>query len=192
MIWLSYRLQLLTPAQCRAWLAQTEWQHAQTLSAKRARQFCNGRALIRKLLCQHQPLHNDAITIELPADKAPALTVEGQCWQLSISHSANAVAVAVSHSNKLGLDIEQLKPRNYTALSQQYIALAGAEDLTGFYQRWTTAEACSKYSGEPLLQVLSKTLPDKMPCHYLPLKGYMLCLTHQHANAEITISEDKL
>jgi len=193
MIWLSYRLQLLTPAECKVWLSQVEWLYAKTLSTKRARQFCNGRALIRRLLVyQYQPLYNDAITIELPTDRAPALTVKGQPWQLSVSHSADAVAVAVSHSNKLGLDIEQLKPRNYLTLSQQYAALAGAEDLTDFYHRWTTAEAYSKYSGKPLLQVLNKTLPDKILCHYLPLKSYMLCLTHQHADAEITINEDKL
>ena len=52
MIWLNYRLKMLSPLHCQSWLTDTEWQYAQTLSEKRARQFCNGRALVRKML-QH-------------------------------------------------------------------------------------------------------------------------------------------
>ena len=190
MIWLGYRLQLWPKAQCRSSLTEAEWQYANSLSTKRSLQFCNGRALARQLLQRYQAISPVGVGISLPSDAAPTLMVRNELWQLSISHSAQAIAVAVSRTNKLGLDIEQLKPRNTADFSREYPALAGASDQLAFYQRWTAAEAYSKYSGQPLLQVLQHSLPTDLPTHYLPLNGYMLCLSYQHADAELTITED--
>ncbi|WP_205311758.1 4'-phosphopantetheinyl transferase family protein [Rheinheimera maricola] len=190
MIWLGYRLQLRPKAQCRSSLTDTEWQYANSLSTKRSLQFCNGRALARQLLLRYQGVSPANADISLPSDAAPALKVCSELWQLSISHSAQAIAVAVSRTNKLGLDIEQLKPRNTDDFSREYPALTGATDQLAFYQRWTAAEAYSKYSAVPLLQVLRHSLPADLPTHYLPLNGFMLCLTYQHADAGLTITED--
>ena len=190
MIWLGYRLQLWPQAQCRSHLTDAEWHYASSLSARRSLQFCNGRALARQLLQRHQAISPVGVRISLPSDAAPALMVGDERWQLSISHSAQAIAVAVSRTTKLGLDIEQLKPRNVADFSREYPALAGVTDQLVFYQRWTAAEAYSKYSGQPLLQVLQHSLPTDLPTHYLPLNGYMLCLSYQHADAELTITED--
>ncbi len=192
MIWLSYRLQLLPLEQCRDSLTDTEWQYAQTLGAKRIRQFCNGRALIRRLLQHQHSVSNADIAITLPTDKAPVLSVCGERWQLSVSHSAQAIAVAISRSNRLGLDIEQLKPRNIAEFGREYPALAGAEHIAGFYQRWTAAEAYSKYSGEPLWAVLQQPLPAAPAFYHLPLNGYMLCLCYQDAAPPLITTEEIL
>lgn len=191
MIWLGYRLQLWPEEQCRQNLTDAEWHLAKTMSPKRSRQFCNGRALTRRLLQQHHAALTADVSISLPSDSAPVLTVAAVRWYLSISHSAHAIAVAISNTNKLGLDIEQLKPRNIADFTAEYRALAGAVDTTGFYRRWTAAEAYSKYSGEPLLQLLHHSLPDDIPQYHLPLNGYMLCLVYQHADAVLSITEDK-
>lgn len=191
MIWLGYRLQLLPLMQCREYLTDIEWQYAQTLSTKRAQQFCNGRALVRKLLQQYHDISCDNIIIVLPTDKAPTLSILGEPWQLSISHSAQAVAVAVSQSNQLGVDIEQIKTRNIIEFTAEYTALSGAENLTEFYQRWTTAEAYSKYSGEPLLNLLQQSAKLHQPQHHLSLQGYMLCLMYQYVDAKLEINEQK-
>ena len=190
MIWLGYRLQLLSAEQCRDSLTGAEWGYAMGQSSKRSRQFCNGRALIRQLVQQQQPVNHADITVDLPADTAPSLTVCGERWQLSISHSAQAIAVAVSRTNRLGLDIEQRKPRNIAEFTREYAALAGATDEITFYKHWTAAEAYSKYSGKPLLQVLRAAPPEQIPRQYLHLDGYMLCLLYQHPAAAITLYEE--
>lgn len=190
MIWLSYRLQLLSTAQCQSSLTAQEWHYANNLSEKRRRQFCNGRALTRQLLRQYHGVDHSDILIDLPTNNAPNLMVSGESWQLSISHSAQAIAVAISRTIRLGLDIEQLKGRNITEFCRQFTALAGAVDEHSFYQHWTAAEAYSKYSGEPLFQVLHSPQPEQISHQYLLLNGYMLCLVCQQTDAEIILYED--
>lgn len=189
MIWLSYRLQMLSAQHCQRWLADAEWQYAQTLSEKRARQFCNGRALVRKMLQHIHAAEINDIAISLPSDTAPTLFVGKQHWHLSLSHSKDAIAVALSHSDKVGVDIEQLKPRQYSQWQKDYIALQPATGLNAFYQRWTMTEAYSKYSATPLLQALREGVPSKTLAKHIPLPGYMLCLVYQHTNTEITLTE---
>jgi phosphopantetheinyl transferase len=190
MIWLSYRLQLLSAAQCRGGLTADEWHYALSLSEKRSRQFCNGRALTRQLLRRYHAVKPADVQIDLPSDNAPSLTVNGEPWHLSVSHSAQAIAVAVSCVNRLGVDIEQLKARNIAEFSREFAALAGAVDEPSFYQHWTAAEAYSKYSGKPLLQILHSPQSEQISRQYLSLNGYMLCLVCQQPDAEIILYED--
>lgn len=192
MIWLSYRLQLLPLQQCRQFLTNAEWQYAQTLSQKRALQFSNGRALTRQLLQRYHSYDLVEVAIELPADKAPTLIVGQQIWQLSISHSGQAIAVAVSKTHRLGLDIEQIKPRKFESFKAEYLALANVENLTGFYQSWTAAEAYSKLTAIPLLEVLQQSLAKDMQYKYLFLSEYMLCLCSKQDNILYIIDEVSL
>lgn len=190
MIWLNYRLKMLSPLQCQSWLTDTEWQYAQTLSEKRARQFCNGRALVRKMLRHIQAADTNDIAISLPSDKAPTLIVGEKHWYLSLSHSKEAIAAAISINEKIGLDIEQIKPRQFKQLQQGHTALQHAPDLNTFYQQWTLAEAYSKYSSNALLEVLRSGLPGQIRHKYFTLPGYMLCLVHHNSDTEITLSEN--
>ncbi|MCB5213015.1 hypothetical protein LHL18_05905 [Rheinheimera aquimaris] len=190
MIWLNYRLKMLSPLHCQSWLTDTEWQYAQTLSEKRARQFCNGRALVRKMLQHIQATGTNDIAISLPSDKAPTLIVGVKHWYLSLSHSKEAIAAAISVNEKIGLDIEQIKPRQFKQLQQGHTALQHAPDLNTFYQQWTLAEAYSKYSGNALLGVLRHGISGKIRHKHFPLPGYMLCLVHQNNDTEITLCED--
>ena len=190
MIWLCYRLKMLSPLQCKNWLTDAEWQYALATSDKRARQFCNGRALVKKMLQQLNTAEKADIAISLPSDNAPTLTVNEKRWFLSLSHSKDAIVAALSDTDNIGVDIEQLKPRQYAQWHKDYAALQQTSDLNTFYQHWTRAEAYSKYSGKPLLQILSDGVPDEIPHQHLSLTGYMLCVVHQSANAVITVSED--
>ncbi|MDX3775318.1 hypothetical protein QE250_14450 [Chromatiaceae bacterium AAb-1] len=176
------------------WLTKDEQLYCQQLAAKRLRQFCYGRALLRKHLCAALTLAVDDIRISLPSEQAPALTVNGRPYQLSISHSDALIAVAYSAEHPVGLDVEMLKPRkDWQSLAAEFPALAGtADDIRAFYQRWTQCEAYSKFSGEPLFPVLNKPLPSFPAFFCLPLGQYMLCLCYQHADTTISITEECL
>ncbi|MGI5310495.1 hypothetical protein, partial [Rheinheimera sp. WS51] len=68
-------------------------------------------------------------------------------------------------------------------------ALTNVENLTGFYQSWTTAEAYSKLTSTPLLEVLQQSLAKNMQYKYLFLSEYMLCLCCEQEKAEYIIEE---
>ncbi|MEH8017116.1 hypothetical protein MN202_07730 [Rheinheimera muenzenbergensis] len=184
MITLAYRLTLQSVEQCQSWLTATEWQYCQALSRNRQLEFSNGRALVRQLLSQNPAQAIVDIAIDLPSDKAPALLLQGKPIQLSISHSGTAIAVAVSEQ-PIGLDIEQTKLRDFTALAQQFPALANATTLQQFYQHWTGCEAYSKCTGLTIWQVLQQPLPEDISLYYLPLSNYMLCLCYQDTSLPI-------
>ncbi|MBR7132596.1 MAG: 4'-phosphopantetheinyl transferase superfamily protein [Clostridia bacterium] len=81
-------------------------------------------------------------------------------FHFSISHSGNAVAVAVS-SSPLGLDIEILKPANlkiadrfFTQAENAYIFDSPTDTNRRFFEIWTKKEAVIKQSGMGLAQGL--------------------------------------
>lgn len=182
-IWLGYRNMLALSA-CESWLKENEREYCRQASAKRALQFANGRALVRQLL-QQQGFVSADIELTLPSKQAPELRINGQQWQLSISHSGQAVAVALSPSVQIGVDIEQLKARNWSTLAEQYPLLQGVSDLSEFYQHWTAAEAYCKATGSTIWQVLQQPLPQTPRYQHVPLKGYALCLCYNNTNARI-------
>lgn len=188
MIILAYRLQTLSVEDCRVWLHDDEWQYSLALSNKRAREFCNGRALIRQLLLQQSGVAVAEIQITLPSVQAPAMRVKGQTVVLSISHSQQAVAVAYSLEQPVGLDLEYMKSRDFAQLSDEFAALNAATDSATFYQSWTAAEAYSKFSQQPLLSVLAHPLPQNIQLKHLSLPGYMLCLCYKIPDTILKIS----
>jgi len=190
-IWVAYRLKQHLLPQCLPLLDKVEQQYALVARDKRAHQFANGRALLRSVLQQQLKIAATDIHVALPTQDAPQLTVCGEPWRLSISHSHHAIAVAVSRNYSVGIDLEQLKPRNFSELSRDYIALKGAESSEDFYRRWTAAEAYSKLSKQPLIIVLQQPFPTSPIIKHLPLPGYMLCLCYQHESAEIIIAEEQ-
>lgn len=191
-IWVSYRLTPQLLPQCLPLLTKAEQHYAFTARDKRAQQFANGRALLRSVLQHQLQIAAKDIAVTLPSQDAPQLTVNGERWNLSISHSHHAVAVAVSHNSAVGIDIERTKPRNFSALSREYAALHGAESCDEFYRRWTAVEAYSKTNKQTLISVLQQPLPQKPIFKHLPLPGYMLCLCNQPEFVGITIIEDTL
>lgn len=188
MISLAYRLHTLSVEDCRVWLHDNEWQYSLALSNKRAREFCNGRALIRQLLLQQRGVAVADIQIALPSEQAPVMYVKGQKVALSISHSRQAVAVAYSPQQPVGLDLEYIKVRNFSQLSGEFAALNTTTGSTGFYQSWTAAEAYSKFSQQPLLSVLAHPLPQNIQLKHLSLPGYMLCLCYKIPETILKIS----
>lgn len=169
------------------WLSDIEMRYGAALSAKRKKEFCTARALLRHHLVTTYQVPSEEIQISLPGEQAPDLTASGIAYYVSISHSADAVAVALSLDYKLGLDVEQLKPRkNIEELKQHFPALQQTEPgLQDFYLCWTQAEAYCKYSGLALTEVLAKALPDDQVCFHSLAFGnkYMLSLCYDSKQA---------
>lgn len=76
---------------------------------------------------------------------------------ISLSHSGNLVCAAAS-SQPVGVDVEQMKPRNLDSLARRCLSVGEfrryqqAEDsLSFFYQHWTAKEACAKLTGAGLV-----------------------------------------
>jgi len=134
------------------WLTPTEQARLQSLgTAARRDTFLAGRWLARR-----------AVQRWLGVGRLPALDVadSGACRvagmgdvYISISHSAGAVACAVS-SVPVGVDVESLaRPRNHLALAEmvhspaqreQLVALATDARTPAFLQLWTLKEAWLK------------------------------------------------
>lgn len=165
-------LQTLLP-QLSPWLSETEAAHALTYQhPARQQQYQGGRALLRRLVCETHGYTPEQVRISRQPNGAPLLQVDGTSWYCSISHTANAVAVAASPTQPLGIDIEQLKPRRRQhAIIAQYqngfFADIGFNDLEGFYQRWTLAEAVTKHEQGLLLKTLRRD-----PAEYLGKAGF--------------------
>ena len=78
---------------------------------------------------------------------------------VSITHTHHLVAVAASHTGPLGVDLEELYPREVGALARRWFTpgeLAWMEqepeELNAFLQLWTAKEAVGKALGRGLRQ----------------------------------------
>lgn len=83
-------------------------------------------------------------------------TLPGQELFISVSHSKNIVAAAVSDA-PVGIDVECMTNRNVTLLAEkcfsdaEYARFCTAEDKKlCFYQHWTAKEAYAKLTGDGL------------------------------------------
>lgn len=145
------------------WLSDTEVLYCTALTDKRKKEFCTARALLRHHLATVHQIPAEEVLINLPGERAPGLTISGTDYYISISHSADAVAVALSLDHKIGVDLEQLKPRkNLQALQRNFVVFSQTGDqLKDFYRCWTQSEAYCKFSGRALLEILTKGLPEQ-------------------------------
>lgn len=84
---------------------------------------------------------------------------------LSVSHSFSAVAVAISQSGPIGIDVEKLRRRRYLSIAEQYFPAGQARVLASlpdghqrrdhFYRVWTLKEALGKARGLGFAQIVS-------------------------------------
>jgi len=142
------------------WLNDAErGRHARFVRAERRRQFVAGRVLLRMALGELLGVDARAVALTERPGNAPALALpEGAGLGLSISHSGQWVACAVSLAGPVGLDIERIDPaRDLVGIAAQAFgaqaarelaALAPAERVDTFYRMWCRYEARIKLGCE--------------------------------------------
>ncbi|MFT2091852.1 4'-phosphopantetheinyl transferase family protein [Paraglaciecola sp. 2405UD69-4] len=126
-------------------------------------------------------------------------------FYISISHSKNIVAVAISVvEQKIGLDVEFIKDRNYSELINHFCSepekrlFKDSEDKRNtFYQLWTAKEAYIKAYQLTLIDITKIDLPslyDKenqwhIQKHFLEEEKYCLSLL---SHSSLNISPQKV
>ena len=109
-------------------------------SAKRFMEYTTGRYLVKTVAKEIYGLEDTEIIVEHDKPK-----FKNGGLHFSISHSGEYVAAAFDEQ-ECGLDIEEIKPRDLTALSKRYER--EFETQKDFYEFWTEYEACIKLQSE--------------------------------------------
>jgi phosphopantetheinyl transferase (holo-ACP synthase) len=122
---------------------------------------------------------------------------------VSISHSRSLVAVAARRTGVIGVDLEDVYPREVSGLARRWFDPAEldwmAGDLLAFLQLWTAKEAVGKALGLGLRNSgLRRRVPfedgpvDSVPGLYvvrLPLAGAVLAVALDEPPHEIVLTE---
>jgi 4'-phosphopantetheinyl transferase len=83
-------------------------------------------------------------------------TLPGTGLHVSISHSGERVAVAMTRLAPVGVDVEEALPVDTAGLARSVLGTAPAEDVAGLYVVWCRKEAVVKATGDGL----RVSLPD--------------------------------
>jgi 4'-phosphopantetheinyl transferase len=135
--------------------------------------FVLATALLRLAAAAHAGIDPAAVRLDRSCDRCgephgrPRLP--GTSLHASISHSGDLVAVALTSAGPVGVDVEEIRPRDYEPLiprvcgPQERPHVASAGD---FYTYWTRKEAVLKATGSGLRMPMTKltvTPPGSAP-----------------------------
>lgn len=133
--------------------------NSKQLKGNRQKQFIAGRYLLAELLNDHY-----AITC-LPniircANQRPCFE-KSQLPDFNISHSGDYIAVALASNGRVGIDIEQNRPRkHYQKIAKQFFSDVEndwlnqqIDSLSAFWQLWTLREAALKLYAKGVWQM---------------------------------------
>jgi 4'-phosphopantetheinyl transferase len=175
------------PERQRALLSAAEQRRADALQrpAVRAR-YGVARALLRQALARWLDCSPQALAFDTAAGGKPYLATPGG-YHFNISHSHQRVALALSTTGEVGVDIESRARRaRIDALARHYFGeaeqqalqqLGDAERRTRFFQYWTIKEACTKALGRGLGSTLGgiRLAPEAVSGPTLRLEGGAAC-----------------
>jgi 4'-phosphopantetheinyl transferase len=163
---LSIPARLLSPEAAFDWLGDEERARLRSLgNARRRAQFACGRWLLRHAA---QQVAGDAPYRATFPDGRPLLELPGSAAAASISHSGDTVLCALGRVARIGVDVEQIRPRrNWEGLATRVLhpverrRLAGLPEEVrweGFYRSWTQKEALAKALGVGLALPFARIL----------------------------------
>lgn len=93
--------------------------------------------------------------LERTASGLPVLNVDGDrgTYCVSLSHSQHAVAVGITESGSIGVDVESIRPLPRMAKIARFLGWPAHENPEEFWFRWTVAEAFAKCGGVSILAI---------------------------------------
>jgi 4'-phosphopantetheinyl transferase len=141
---------------------------ARFVFARDRRRFVVARAMLRSILARYLGWLPQEIGFQYEPHGKPRLRVadSGIGLEFNLAHSYELVLCAVSRGRQVGVDIERLQPvadlEQLAAVAFSHTeqatlsALAGEQQLIGFFNCWTRKEAYVKARGDGLLMPLNE------------------------------------
>jgi phosphopantetheinyl transferase len=133
------------------------------LRAEHQRRATLTRIFVRTVLSHYGEVPPQAWQFSAQHYGKPVIAGPDSSLQFNLSHSDDRVAVAISLSSPVGVDIEQLEcGRDITGLAKRYYSeeenkLVSEGDMAkNFFYLWTLKEACTKAFGLTLDQGLAR------------------------------------
>ncbi|MBQ8178756.1 MAG: hypothetical protein IJ033_06175 [Clostridia bacterium] len=121
--------------------------------------------------CNVQSIAYEPYALKKDADGKPY--IEGNSIKVSISHSGEYLAIALSN-NDVGIDIQEHVEADYLRIAKRYDF--SAESLLDFYKKYTLAECEVKRTNGTLPNFL-RLANQLNGIHYDGIKGYTLSIT---------------
>ncbi|MDG0992646.1 MAG: 4'-phosphopantetheinyl transferase superfamily protein [Luminiphilus sp.] len=154
-------------AQWRSGLSSADQQRIALMKGEpRKTEFVVTRKLLQTLA--QQRLGVAAEVVSATGTAPMLLTADGRSIACSISHSHNAILVAINTLGAVGVDIEHHRPRSVAKVVERYFWSEGqthftncseAEGMAWFYRQWCMREALVKHQGDGnLFQLLGTPL----------------------------------
>jgi 4'-phosphopantetheinyl transferase len=121
------------------------------------RRFVAGRGELRRLLSRYLGLSPCEVALGYGSDGKPFCMIRPPEWRIcfNLSHSENAVALAISSGFEVGIDVEHVRPIEENVPIEvfsprehaEFTALPDAERQKAFFECWARKEACLKALG---------------------------------------------
>jgi 4'-phosphopantetheinyl transferase len=183
-----WRFALDGPEECRQslWrtLTEDEQHRAQRFYFERhRRRFVMARGILRFLLGRYLRQAPERIQFGYGKYGKPVLEAGGDL-HFNLSHSGDAALLGLTRGRELGIDLEQVRPRDHLEeLTQRFFAPAEVAALAAvappdrelaFFQCWTRKEAFLKAGGDGLARPLDSfcvTLRPGEPVRLLAVEG---------------------
>jgi 4'-phosphopantetheinyl transferase len=142
--------------------------------------FLLGAVLLRVVVARQLDTRPAVIAVDRTCGRCgaqhgrPQLTGSGM--HASVSHSGDVVAVALTRSGPVGVDVEAVRPIDYAAIAESVCTPAEwrhVRDEADFYTFWTRKEAVLKATGEGLSRPMTDVhvTPPGAPPILLGLAG---------------------
>lgn len=154
------------------------------------RRFLIARAGLRGILARYLDLHPQGLVFAYGPQGKPALPPPYAALEFNLSHCGDLALLGVAADQALGVDLEQLRPKqNLLSIArrafpaEQYLELRGLQGddlLQGFYRCWTAIEARTKAEGQGIFKTLREHTPP--PCevsHLIPAPGFLAAVAAQ-------------
>ncbi|OCG22803.1 hypothetical protein A9G22_07305 [Gilliamella sp. App2-1] len=170
---------------------------ANKLKGQRKKQFLVCRSILAHLLKQYCNI-SVLPTIKVGDNGRPCF-VERHLPDFNISHSKDWVAVAISLTSKIGLDIEVARPRkNYLNVAKNFFAddeyqwmIKQEDTLTAFWQLWTLKESALKLYAKGVWQIKSVKIDFRQQLITAPFAQQFYYQYHQVCDVHLSVNSNQ-